>query len=161
MITNIITNVFGAVNPQVSTNFTLYEIEKSNTAAKYKLNNKIPDKYMDNAIRLIKTVLQPIRTAWGKPINISSGYRSLKVNQKVGGAKNSDHLFAAAADIKPSNGDTKGLWDVIIKLKDEGKINCRQIIWEYGTDKAPRWIHVSVNHPDNSEKNNQIVFVGV
>ena len=161
MIKEIFGNVFGAANPQITTNFTLYEMEKSNTAAKYKLNNTIPDKYRDNAIRLIKTVLQPIRTAWGKPINISSGYRSSSVNQKVGGAKNSDHLFAAAADITPSNGDTKGLWDVIIKLKDEGKIDCRQIIWEYGTKNAPRWIHVSVNHANNSEKNNQIVFVGI
>lgn len=158
---NIFTTIFGNPNPQISRNFTLYEMEKSNTAAKYKISNKIPAKYMENAENLIKNVLQPIRDAWGKPINISSGYRSQKVNEKVGGAKNSDHLYAAAADIKPSNGDTAGLWNLIIDMKEKGKLNCRQIIWEYGTIKAPRWIHVSVNHNNNPHKNNQIVFIGV
>lgn len=73
---NIFTTIFGNPNPQISRNFTLYEMEKSNTAAKYKISNKIPAKYMENAENLIKNVLQPIRDAWGKPINISSGYRS-------------------------------------------------------------------------------------
>jgi hypothetical protein len=75
------------------------------------------------------------------------------VNDGVGGAKNSDHLYGCAADIKAKSGlrtDNKRLWDCIIRMKDEGKIKCRQIIWEYGRLKVGSdWIHLSINNKYN------------
>ncbi|MBO6271638.1 hypothetical protein J6O48_02525 [bacterium] len=71
---------------------------------------------------------------------------------------NSDHVYGCAADIhtvsdKPS--DNKKLFDLIIKLKNEGKIKCRQIINEYNYN----WIHVSINNRFNSYKVNQVLHI--
>ena len=72
--------------------------------------------------------MQPIRDAFGSSIIIDSGFRSKELNKKVGGAQRSDHLYGAAVDIHTKSdtlADNKKLWDLIIKLKDEGKISCR------------------------------------
>lgn len=150
---------------KLSNNFSLEELIKSSTADKCGIKN-IPNQLeLTNLKNLANKILQPIREAYGKPIIISSGFRCSQLNTKVGGARNSDHLFGAAADIHTASNtyeDNKKLWDVIISLKNKGKIHCRQIIWEYGNKKSgPRWIHISINHTKNIQKNNQIVYVGI
>lgn len=142
---------------KLTTNFTLEEFENSVTANKYKINNKIPNDLMTNVLQLAQ-LLQKVRDEFGQAIIVNSGYRCPALNTKVGGAKNSDHKYAAAADIrtksdKPS--DNKVLFDLIVKLANTGKIKCRQIIDEYGYN----WIHVSVNHKSNSQKNNQVLHL--
>ncbi len=148
----------------LSKNFSRKEFEASVTAAKYKIDNTIPKKYEENLLKLIEQ-LQIIRDAYGKPIVIGSGFRCDKVNKLVGGVTNSDHRFAAAADIKTVSDtfkDNKELWDVIVRLKKQNKIHMRQIIWEYGKKNVgPNWIHVSVNNKYNKEKNNQVVYIGI
>lgn len=139
-------------------NFSLEEFEKSSTADKWKINNKIPEKYMDNVKRLSQ-ILQQIRDNWGDSIIISSGYRCPELNKKVGGASNSDHLYGAAADIHTkSDGklDNHKLWNSILCLNKLGKLGqFRQLINEYNDD----WIHISVNNDYNKWKNNQILYV--
>lgn len=150
---------------KISPNFTLNEIIASSTASKYGINNTPNAAQLECITKLVTTVLQPIRDAFGAPIIIDSGFRCPALNKKVGGVANSDHRYGAAADIhtkSDSLADNKKLWDLIIKLKDEGKISCRQIIWEHGKKNVgPSWIHVSVNNKWNSKKNNQIVYIGV
>lgn len=150
---------------KLSNNFSLEELIKSDTANKYGIKNNPNQLELINLKNLATKILQPIREAYGKPIIISSGYRCSQLNSKVGGARNSDHLFGAAADIHTVSNtyeDNKKLWDLIITLKNKGKISCRQIIWEYGNKKlGPKWIHISVNHIKNIQKKNQLVFVGI
>lgn len=141
----------------MSKNFSLRELTNSTSAAKYKINNTIPAKYMDNVTRLME-MLEVVRGKYGKPIIVSSGYRCKELNARIGGAQNSDHTFAAAADIRSvsdSSKDNKELFDTIVKLAKEGKIHCRQIIDEYNYN----WVHVSVNHPDNKTKDNQVLHI--
>lgn len=149
---------------QITKNFNRREFEKSATAARKGWDNSVPEVYHINLIKLAQ-MLQVIRDAYGKPIIIGSGYRCPKVNRAVGGVTNSDHKYAAAADIKTVSDtfkENKELWDVIMRLKKEGKIQARQIIWEYGKkDVGMDWIHISVNNKYNGKKDNQVVYIGV
>lgn len=139
-------------------NFTIAELTKSPTAKRLSIDNKPGQVITENLNRLIKEVLQPIRDAWGQPIIVTSGYRCERLNKAIGGAIRSDHVYGCAADIKTvsdTRDDNKKLFDLIIKLKDEGVIKTRQIIDEYNLD----WIHLSINNKYNKYKENQILHL--
>ena len=142
---------------KISKNFNLEEFVKSTTAKNKKIDNTPGDTEIFYIEKLAEQ-LQRIRDRYGKPIIISSGYRCDKLNRAVGGAKNSDHRFGAAADIH-SVEDTyeanKELWDVIMTLYTEGELALRQIIDEYKLD----WIHISVNNEFNKMKKNEILHI--
>ena len=143
---------------KLSNNFTLQELVQSSTATKYGIKNTPNAEQLQNLQNLATNILQPIRDAWNAPIKVSSGFRCPLLNKKIKGAVNSDHIYGAAADIHTvadTVAENKKLWDLIIKLKNEGKIKCRQIINEYNYN----WIHVSINHKKNSYKNNQILTI--
>ena len=150
---------------QITKNFGWAEMERSSTAVRLGIDNRVPEKYRENMERLCKEVLQPIRDAWGNPIVISSGYRCPRLNKAVGGAANSQHAFGSAADIHTVENtltENKKLWDVIITLATTGKIKCRQIIWEYGKKGVGmKWVHVSVNDSEHARQENKQIFVGV
>lgn len=65
-----------------------------------------------NAIRLTKTWAE-VREKWGGPLIITSGYRPPRVNQSVGGARNSQHLYFRALDFYPENGNLDALWKLL------------------------------------------------
>ena len=142
---------------KLSKNFTLEELVFSITANNQGINNT-PNAEAKKALkRLAVEVLQPIREALGQPIVISSGYRCPELNKAVGGVKNSQHLLGQAADIKATNpADNGKLFACIKKLVQQGKIQTGQLIWEYGTRKVPKWVHVSL--PRQGKKNNQILY---
>lgn len=84
---------------QLSKNFTLREMCASMTAEIYKIDNTPNEKQVQNLQRLCADVLQQARDDYGKPMHVNSGFRSEKLNAKVGGKKNSYHLKGMAADI--------------------------------------------------------------
>lgn len=113
--------------------FSLDELCKSDTATKNNITNVPEIKSIHNLQCLIKEVLNPLRTKFGKPILVTSGYRCKKLNELVGGVENSQHLTGSAADIIPVNkDDLQKLFDI---AKDQG--NFDQLIWEGS------WIHIS------------------
>jgi hypothetical protein len=136
---------------KISKNFRLSEFISSETAKKLGIDNTPSFETMFTIKRLVEEVLQPIRDEFGMPITINSGYRCSKLNKAVGGAKNSDHVWGSAADIDSS--DNKKLWNIIIKMINDGKIECRQLIDE----KNLSWIHISINCPNAAYKKNQIL----
>lgn len=142
----------------LSKNFTLQEMTASSTANKHGIANVPGAQEAMNLYKLCNEVLQPIRDKYGKPIIVGSGFRNKQVNKLVGGAANSDHMFGAAADIhtksdKPA--DNKVLFDLIVKMAQNGEIECRQIIDEYNYN----WVHVSCNHDKNPYKKNHILHI--
>lgn len=139
---------------KLTNNFTLEEFYKSNTADKYGIDNTIPEIYIDN-VKALANILQLIREEWGSPIIITSGYRSPKLNKKVGGASNSDHVYACAVDIKTTNNKNKELFNLILSLVKLKKISLRQIIDEYNYS----WCHISINNEHNSYKDNQVLHI--
>jgi len=138
---------------QLSKNFSLSELIEAGSARRLGLEDQFnpSPEIIANLKALAVNVLQPLRDAVGHPIQITSGYRSPKVNKAVGGAKKSDHLFGYAADIQLwIDGKNKNqlLFDTVLKLK----LPFRQMIDEFGTDTEPAWIHISFNPKDNKRE---------
>ena len=72
--------------------FTISELIRSDTAIARKIWNGANREQEDNLIALVAAVLDPLRTAYGKPIHISSGYRCPTLNKAIGGVANSQHM---------------------------------------------------------------------
>lgn len=141
---------------KLSKNFTLREMTKSETAARYGIDNKPNPEFTVNLQKLCETVLQPIRDEYKKPIVVSSGYRCPLLNKIVRGVSGSQHLVGAAADIhsvSDSKEDNKKLFNIILKMIDEKQITVRQLIDEKNYD----WIHISINDKYHSYRVNEIL----
>lgn len=82
---------------------------------------KVPDEYLLNVMKLADN-LQILRDEIGEPIHINSCYRPPDYNKKIGGAKNSQHLTASAADITTKSYTPKQLAAVVERLIKEGKL---------------------------------------
>lgn len=123
---------------RLTANFTLAELTKT----RFDLDNTPSPQVVENLRTLCEKVLQPLRDAVG-PVNVTSGYRSKLVNQAVNGARNSDHLYGYAADLQSPDGDHRKIYDW---LKANAMFS--QLIYEFGNDKQPQWVHVSYNPND-------------
>lgn len=71
-------------------------------------------------IQKLANQLQVLRDYLGKPISINSAYRSPSHNKSVGGAKNSQHLYGKASDIKVKGMTPKQVYDAIVRLISQG-----------------------------------------
>ena len=133
--------------------FTIEELEHSDTATKYKIDNTSNGETRTNLIKFIELLLDPIRTKWGKPIKVNSGYRCSKLNRMVGGASTSQHLLGEAADITVgSPEENRKLFEMIISMN----ILFDQLILEDGG----KWIHISLKWRTVS-KNRREVLLGI
>ena len=89
---------------QITENFSWEEFQSSSKAEELGIENSIPDESIASQIRsLVVTVLQPLRSAFGKPLHINSCYRCPALNKVLKGAKNSQHTKVQAADIASDN----------------------------------------------------------
>ena len=86
---------------KLSEHFTLEEFERSGTAARLHIDNRVPAELVPNIKYLCEEVLEPLREHIGEPIYVSSGYRCPELNRAVGGVRNSQHMRGEAADICP------------------------------------------------------------
>ena len=124
---------------QISKNFTLEELCASATAKEQGIANNPGQTDVVNLCGLVHNVLQPLRKWWGKEVKIGSGFRSLKLNNAVGGVRNSQHMRGEAADLCIDGDIQKGKhWFNWIKTHCEFD----QLIWEHNT-KGSYWVHVS------------------
>lgn len=133
--------------------FTIKELEHSDTAIKYKIDNTSNGETRTNLIELIELLLDPIRAKWGKPIKVNSGYRCSKLNRMVGGVSTSQHVLGEAADITVgSSEENRKLFDMILSMD----ILFDQLILEDGG----KWIHISLKWRAVS-KNRREVLLGI
>jgi hypothetical protein len=123
---------------RLTANFTLAELTKT----RFALDNTPSPKVVENLQLLCEKVLQPLRDAVG-PVNVTSGYRSKVVNEAVNGARNSDHLWGYAADLQSPDGNHRKLYDWL-----KANAMFTQLIYEFGNDTQPQWVHVSYNPKD-------------
>ena len=86
------------MNEKISRNFTWEEMTYSRVAVENGLLNEPPFEVKQAMMELVKRLLQPLRLVYGKPIAITSGYRSPEVNRLVGGVPSSQHVKGEAAD---------------------------------------------------------------
>lgn len=118
--------------------FTLEELTATNTG----LPNAPTTEVRVNLSELVKNILDPARTLFNAPISVTSGYRSLVVNKRVGGAAASQHCKGEAADLKCV--DNAKLFRII---RDNFMFD--QLIWEGGDGNQPDWVHVSFRAQGN------------
>lgn len=118
---------------KLSQNFYLDEFTRSQTAARFGIDNSAPPAPSIRLMRLCRNLLQPLRNEIG-PIHISSGYRSPALNKKIGGSKNSQHPLGLAADIT-ATGKTPHQLAACIHARG----GYDQLILEFG-----EWVHVSI-----------------
>lgn len=99
----------------------------------------IPDTLQLSRMKLVaEKVFEPARAHFEMPIRVNSFFRSPKVNKAVGGANTSQHTKGEAIDISAIGFSNKHLF-----LYIKNSLDFDQLIYEFGTDNEPNWIHVS------------------
>lgn len=120
--------------------FTIKELVKSSTAEAKGIDNTPTPEVECNLTALVDNVLDPLRTIYGKPITVNSGYRCPELNKAVGGSATSDHVKGFAADITGgSKEENERLFNIV-----KHNFHFSQLIDE----KNFSWVHVSYN-PNN------------
>lgn len=88
---------------QITKNFTLSEFIESDTADRLGIDNTPSEQAVENITLLCTKLLQPLRSLYGKPMYINSGYRCEELNKAVGGVESSQHRQGLAADVRCEN----------------------------------------------------------
>lgn len=104
----------------------------------------------ENIKKLVVNVMDKIRTEYGMPIYITSGYRTPEHNKKVGGVANSQHIYGEACDF--TGRDFKRLLRIIDEMDNEGLLNYDQLI----IYRKRQFIHVS--YRNESINRNQLII---
>lgn len=134
---------------QLSKNLSLSEVIRSESAKRRGLNNMPTQEHIKNLQLLAEKIFQPIRDHFGKPIHISSGYRSNALNRAIGGAASSQHCSGEAIDIDMDGTDITNA-QIFEFIKDNLEFD--QLIWEFGSKTNPDWIHVSYESTGKQRK---------
>ena len=134
---------------QLSKNLSLAEVIRSETAKRKGVSNMPTEAHIENFKLLAEKVFQPIRDHFGVPIHISSGYRSAALNKAIGGAASSQHCTGEAIDID-MDGTSVTNAAIFNYIKDNLEFD--QLIWEFGTDANPDWVHVSYESTGKQRK---------
>lgn len=130
-------------------NFTLAEMTKSETALRHDMDNTPGEAEIASLKLLCEKVLQPVRDHYGKGVKVNSGFRHPEVNAKVGGSKTSDHCRGQAADI-----EIPGIANAELAKWIVDNLDFRQVILEFYTPGIPDsgWVHVSYIAEDNKKQ---------
>ena len=136
---------------QLSKNLTLAEVTRSETAKRKGISNMPTPEHIENFKKLAENIFQPIREHFGVPIHISSGYRSKALNATIGGSLSSQHCQGEAIDID-MDGSSNGITNKMVFDFIKDNLVFDQMIWEFGTDKNPDWVHVSYESTGKQRK---------
>lgn len=136
---------------KLSQNLSLNEVTKSNTAMRRGIDNTPSEEHLENLKYVAEKVFQPIREYFGVPIYISSGYRSQALNEAIGGSPRSFHSHGMALDLD-QDGRNRGVSnsDVFYFIKDN--LQFTELIWEFGDETNPNWVHVAIAPGREDEK---------
>ena len=124
----------------ISQHISYKEAVYSRTAQRLGIDNEPNDEQMKNMLNIAQEVFEPLRMWVGGPIKINSFFRSPKLNKAIGGSTKSQHCHGQAIDLDDTFGRATNaeMFDFIKKHLDFD-----QIIWEFGNDENPDWVHVS------------------
>ena len=110
------------------------------TALRLGLKNDPSDVHLANMRLISEKVFEPLREHVGGPIKINSFYRGPELNKAIGGSSKSQHCHGQAMDIDDTFGHMSNA-DMYKWIKEN--LDYDQMIWEFGTDLNPDWVHVS------------------
>lgn len=126
---------------KLSKNLSLAEVTKSTTAKRLGIDNTPDDWTTENLRQVAINIFQPLRDAFKCPIYVSSGYRSPELNTAIGGSVRSQHVEGRALDLDADvfgNCTNSQIFQYI-----KNNLEFDQLIWEFGDENNPDWVHVS------------------
>ena len=129
---------------EISKHVSLKEGVYSTTALRLGLNNDPSDDHLKNMKLLSEKVFEPLRMHVGGPIKINSFYRGPELNKAIGGSTKSQHCRGQAMDIDDTFGVISNS-DMFNWIKVN--LDFDQMIWEFGNEDNPNWVHVSYVSP--------------
>ena len=134
---------------RISKHITYKEATRSVTALRLGIENKPSEYELQNMELIAEKVFEPLREAVNGPIKINSFYRSEELNKAIGGSSRSQHCQGRAIDIDDVYGYVSNSY-MYYYIKDN--LDFDQLIWEFGTDTEPDWVHVSYVDSDSNRK---------
>ena len=119
----------------------------SNTATRKGIENTPGSEELQNMELIAEKIFEPLRKAANGPIKINSFFRSEELNKAIGGSSKSQHCEGRAMDIDDTYGHKTNaeMYEYI-----KANLDFDQMIWEFGTDENPAWIHVSYVSEDSN-----------
>ena len=136
---------------KISQHLNLSELTRSDSAKRHGIDNTPTAEHLENFKLLAEKVFEPIRAHFGVPIHISSGYRSQALNKFIKGSASSQHCKGEAIDID-MDGSSSGVTNKMVFDFIVANLDWDQIIWEFGTDSNPDWVHVSYTKGKNRKQ---------
>ena len=122
----------------------------SRTGERLGLDNTPNEKQIECMKDISENLFEPLREWVGGPIKINSFFRGRKVNTAIGGSTRSQHMKGQAIDIDDTFGHKTNA-EMYHYIKDN--LDFDQLIWEFGDDENPNWLHISwVSHRPNRKK---------
>lgn len=134
---------------KISDHISFKESIKSNTALRRGINNEPDDYQVTNMVGIAHNVFEPLREWVGGPIKINSMFRCEELNRAIGGSSRSQHCEGRAIDLDDTFGykTNAEMFEYIRK-----NLSFDQLIWEFGDDNNPAWVHVSYISKDQNRK---------
>ena len=148
----------------ISKHISYKEGTNSVTAIRRGIDNTPNDEQLDNMVLLAEKVFEPLRAWVGGPIKINSFFRCPQLNKAIGGSTKSQQCHGQAIDIDDTYGKVANseMYNYI-----KNNLDFDQMIWEFGDDDNPAWVHVSYVSEDENrrrclkafkDKNNKTVY---
>ena len=134
---------------KISKHITYKEATRSVTALRLGIENVPNDYELQNMELIAEKVFEPLRKAVNGPIKINSFFRCEELNKAIGGSSRSQHCQGRAIDIDDVYGYVSNSY-MYYYIKDN--LDFDQLIWEFGTDTEPDWVHVSYVDSDSNRK---------
>jgi hypothetical protein len=135
---------------KLSKNLSLSECLVSQTAKRLGLSNEPTKEHLENLKKIAKEIFQPLREGLDTSIYVSSGYRSFELNKAIKGSKTSQHMKGEALDLDADVYGVVDNADIFYYIKEN--LIFDQLIWEFGDDNNPNWVHVSYSEGRNRMK---------
>lgn len=132
---------------RISKHISYKEATHSNTAERKGITNSPTPDQLERMKEIAKMVFEECREQFGEPIYINSFYRSTTLNSVLGGSSTSQHCAGEAMDIRMGYNSEYTNADLFYFIKD--MLDFDQLIWEFGNDEAPAWVHVSYKKEAN------------
>ena len=131
----------------ISKHISYREGVRSNTSTRKGIDNTPNTEQLDNMELIAEEVFEPLRAYVGGPIKINSFYRCPELNKAIGGSSKSQHCKGQAMDIDDTFGRCTNA-EMYHFIKEH--LDFDQMIWEFGDDDNPDWVHVSYVSPEDN-----------
>lgn len=134
---------------KISKHISEHEGVYSRTALRLNIDNTPEPYHLVNMQVIAEVIFEPLREWVGGPIKINSFYRCSELNSAIGGSVKSQHCEGRAIDLDDTFGHKTNA-QMFKYIKDN--LDFDQLIWEFGDDSNPNWVHVSYVSVDENRR---------